>query len=180
MNKEKQNSDEYLEKCKKELPEDILKFIQECKKKEYPDSQLISVLHKVQDKFGYLPKEKMEAVAQLMQIPAARVSGVASFYHYFRLKPVGKLIISVCLGTACHVKGADLVAKKLEEELGIKFGETTTDGLFTLEVARCLGMCALAPIIKIGEDVHAHVTPDQIPAILEKYFEKHNHIETKK
>ena len=180
MKKENQNVDEYLEKCKKELPEHILKFIEECKNKEHPDSHLISILHKVQDEYGYLAKEKMEAVAQLMQIPAARVSGVATFYHYFRINPVGKLVISVCLGTACHVKGADLVAKKLEDELGIAFGETTTDGLFTLEPARCLGMCAMAPIIKIGDDIHSHVTPDQIPAILESYFEKYNHHEKKK
>jgi NADH-quinone oxidoreductase E subunit len=155
-----------------ELPDNVNEFIDECLKKPHPHSYLIDVLHMLQDKFGYLDNKKLEAVAQLLQIPAAKVSGVASFYHFFRLKPRGKYVISVCLGTACHVKGADKVVEKIEEELGIKVGETTKDGLFTLEEARCLGMCALAPVLKIEEDIHAQVTPDQVPAILERYINK--------
>ena len=111
------------------------------------DSQLIAVLHKVQAEFGYLAEAHLDAVAQLLQVPAAKVAGVASFYHYFRLSPRGKFIINVCLGTACYVKGADRVAQKLMDELGIAFGETSTDGIFTLEAARCLGTCGLAPVL---------------------------------
>ena len=162
-----------IEQSKAALPVDIVQFIEKFQKEEkHPESKLIAVLHKIQDRFGYLEKDKLRAVAHLMQIPEAKVSGVASFYHYFRLIPRGKYLISVCTGTACFVKGADKIIKKLEEELGIKSGETTKDGLFTLEAARCLGACALAPVVKIGEDMHSQVTPDKIPAILEIYFEK--------
>jgi len=152
------------------LPENIVQFIDECNKGHEPKSQLIAVLHKVQEHFGYLAPETMDAVAYLMQIPAANVSGVASFYHYFRLKPAGKFHISVCLGTACYVKGGEAVLNKFREELGIEPGETTTDGLFSLEVSRCLGTCALAPVVKIGETIHAQMTADKVPALIEQHF----------
>jgi len=164
--------EEIEKKCKKELPEDIVLFIEKCMKKPHSESNLIAVLHKLQNKLGYLPKEKLQAVAYLMNIPAAKVSGVATFYHYFSTKPPGKYVISVCLGTACHVKGSDKILERIQEELGIKIGETTSDGLFTLEGARCIGTCALAPVVKIGDDIHPKVTPAQIPEILETYFKK--------
>ena len=154
------------------LPEDVVKFIDKCLKEENPSSQLIAVLHKVQGHFGYLAPQTMDAVAYLMQIPAAKVSGVASFYHYFRLKPCGKFVIKVCLGTACYVKGAQAVFDKFSEELGIKEGETTKDGMFTLEVARCLGTCALAPVVQIGNDIHSQITSDKVPGIIEQYINK--------
>jgi NADH:ubiquinone oxidoreductase subunit E len=135
-------------------------------------SQLVAVLHRVQAQFGYLAEAHLDAVAQLMQIPAAKVAGVAGFYHYFRLQPRGKFVISVCLGTACYVKGADRVAQRLIDELGITFGETSTDGIFTLQAARCLGTCGLAPVVMVEDEVHPEVTPDQVPLILEKYLEK--------
>lgn len=166
------SKDDILEKSRKELPQEILDFIEQGKKQEHSESQLIQVLHKTQLHFGYLTASKLDAIAQIMQIPAAKVTGVATFYNLFRLKEIGRFIISVCTGTACHVRGSELVAKKLKEELGIDFGETTTDGLFTLEATRCLGMCALAPVIKVGEDVYAQVTPDLVPSILAKYFAK--------
>jgi len=103
-----------------------------------------------------------------MQIPAAKVTGVATFYHFFRLQPRGKYMINVCMGTACYVKGADRVLEKLKEELGIDIGETTKDRLFTLEATRCLGTCGLAPVITIDGQVYGEVTPDQIPGLLEK------------
>ncbi len=157
---------------KQALPEHIVQFIADCRKRPHPESQLISVLHKVQGHFGYLGNEQLDAVAQLLQVPAAKVSGVATFYHFFRLQPRGKFLISVCMGTACYVKGADKVAARLQEELGIQFGETTTDGLFSLEEARCLGTCGLAPVVMINDEVHAKVTSDQIPALLEKQIQK--------
>jgi NADH:ubiquinone oxidoreductase subunit E len=154
------------------LGERIVQFIEKCRGQSEPESQLIAVLHKVQAEYGYLAEAHLDAVAQLMQVPAAKVAGVAGFYHYFRLQPRGRYLINVCLGTACYVKGADRVAAKLMEELGIKFGETSTDGIFTLEAARCLGTCGIAPVMMVGDQVHPEVTPDQIPAILEKYLEK--------
>jgi NADH:ubiquinone oxidoreductase subunit E len=158
--------------ARKVLGEKLVAFIDECHRQTEPASQLIAVLHKVQTQFGYLAPAHLDAVAQLMQIPAAKVSGVAGFYHFFRLQPRGRFVINVCLGTACYVKGADRVAQKLMDELGIQFGETSTDGVFTLECARCLGTCGLAPIVMIGDQVHPQVTPDQIPILLEKYLEK--------
>lgn len=158
--------------AKQVLGEAIVQFIQECRAQTEPDSQLIAVLHKVQAQYGYLAPAHLDAVAQLMQVPAAKVAGAASFYHYFRLQPRGKFIINVCLGTACYVRGADRVAQKLMDELGIAFGETSKDGVFTLEAARCLGTCGLAPVLMVGDVVHAQVTPDQVPGLLEKYLEK--------
>ena len=152
------------------LPEALLSFIEECKKDPQPSGQLIAVLHKAQEIFGYLSQDVMDAIVYAMEIPAAKVSGVATFYHYFRLKPRGKFVISVCMGTACYVKGAEAVTNKFREELGIEVGETTSDGMFTLEIARCLGTCALAPVAKIGDDIHSEVTADKVPAISEHYI----------
>ena len=169
------NTDNWQEvqaQAQRVLGEPIVQFIAECNAGSEPQSQLIAVLHKVQAQYGYLAEAHLDAVAQLMQIPAAKVAGVASFYHYYRLEPRGRYMINVCLGTACYVKGADRVAQKVIEELGIKFGETTTDGVFTLEGSRCLGTCGLAPVMMVGDDVHPQVTPDQVPAILERYMAK--------
>jgi NADH:ubiquinone oxidoreductase subunit E len=154
------------------LGEPIVEAIAKYCGQPHPESQLIAVLHKVQAKFGYLGESQIDAVAQLMQVPAAKVSGVASFYHFFRLKPRGKFMINVCLGTACYVKGADRVAQKIIEELGITWGETSKDGVFTLEASRCLGTCGLAPVVMIDDQIHGDVTPDQVPALLEKYLKK--------
>jgi NADH:ubiquinone oxidoreductase subunit E len=154
------------------LGPEISSYIDECRNKPHPGSHLISVLHKVQAQYGYLAPAHQDAVAQLLQVPAAKVAGAASFYHFFRLQPRGRFIINVCLGTACYVKGADRVAQKLMEELGIQFGETSTDGVFSLEGSRCLGTCGLAPVLMIDDDVHGDVTADQVPVILEKYLGK--------
>ena len=138
----------------------------------HAESQLIAMLHKVQAQYGYLSDSHLDAVAQLLQVPAAKVAGVASFYHFFRLQPRGKFMINVCLGTACYVKGADRVAQRVIDELGITWGETSKDGVFTLEGSRCLGTCGLAPVVMIDEEIHGDVTPDQVPALLEKYLKK--------
>ena len=149
-----------------ELTEDIISMIDEFKEDEHSESQLIAVLHEVQLKFGYLPVNIMDEIAQRLQIPTAVVSGVASFYHYFRLVPKGKYDISICMGTACFVKGADKILEALRSELGIELGETTIDGLFSLSISRCLGICALAPIITINDNVYSQVDPNNIPAII--------------
>lgn len=156
-------------RSKQALPESVVDFIAECRHHEHPDGNLISVLHKVQAHFGYLPEDALNAVAQLLQVPTADVTGAASFYHFFHVEKRGQHIISVCMGTACYVKGAHEVAEKLKDELGIDFGETTSDGLFTLEASRCIGTCGLAPVMTVGEDVHAQVTPDKVPSILASY-----------
>ena len=154
------------------LGEAVAARIEQCRAEPHAESQLIAVLHQMQSQFGYLAETHLDAVAQLMQVPAAKVAGVASFYHFFRLQPRGRYVINVCLGTACYVKGADRVAEKVMDEFGIKWGETSKDGLFTLEAARCLGTCGLAPVVMIDDEIHGEVTPDQVPALLEKYLKK--------
>lgn len=161
-----------MKKSREMLPKEVVEYIDQCMQSEEPKSQLITVLHKVQEQLGYLSQQSMDAVAYLMQIPAAKVSGVASFYQYFRLKACGKYVISICMGTACYVKGAESILEKFSEELGIKSGETTKDEIFTLEVSRCLGACALAPVVKIGDEVYSEVTQDKVPGILKNYFDK--------
>ena len=158
-----------VEKDQETLDPSIIEFINNCMQEEESSSQLIAVLHKIQEHYGYLSRENLELVAKAMKIPTSKISGVASFYHYFCLKPRGRYIISVCQGTACFVKGSELVFNKLKEELGIDVGETTSDDLFTLEETRCIGTCALAPVIKIGDDVHAQVIPAEVSSILKKY-----------
>lgn len=153
----------------KALGPQISRYIQQALQHDHPESQLISVLHKVQDRFGYLGMHHLDAVAQLLGVPTSTVTGVASFYHYFRLVQPGSYTISICMGTACYVKGADKVADRFRQELQLDFGQTSQDGLFTLVAARCLGTCGLAPVLMIGNDVHAKVTPEQVPALLDKY-----------
>lgn len=154
------------------LGEPLWRFIEECRATEHPESHLIRILHKVQSQYGHLSPTHLDAVAQLLGVPAAKVAGVASFYHFFRLAPRGKFVINVCMGTACYVKGADRIATRLMDELGIAWGETSKDGVFTVEQARCLGTCGLAPVLMIDNEMHGQVTPDQVPAILEKYLKK--------
>jgi len=150
------------------LDKDICRFIDECMEKNHSESYLIAVLHKVQGRYGYLSEQHMDEVAQLMQIPTSTVSGVATFYHFFRLRPRGKYSICVCLGTACFVKGADKVLEAFKKELGIEMGETTSDRLFSLENSRCLGVCAMAPVVTINDKVYSNVSPKQVPELLNK------------
>ncbi len=155
-------------KEKTKLDGEIKAFMDACLDQEHPKSYLIAVLHKVQEKYGYLSDETMDQVAQYMQIPTAVISGVATFYHFFRLQPRGKYAISVCMGTACFVKGADKVLEAFKTELGIDIGETTQDGLFSLENSRCLGVCALAPVVTINGTVYSNVNEKQVPELLNK------------
>lgn len=169
---------------KKELTPEILELIETCKTREHPDSYLIAILHKVQEEYEYLSREHMDQVAHLLGIPTSYVFGVATFYHFFRLKPQGKYAISVCLGTACFVKGAERILEAFKDELGIEMGETTKDGLFSLTNTRCLGVCGLAPVVTVNGKVYSQVTPQQVPEILnrirlnEESQTKHHEIET--
>jgi NADH:ubiquinone oxidoreductase subunit E len=142
------------------------------KNEEHPESRLIGVLHKAQELFGYLPEEVMQKIAFLMDIPAARIWGVASFYHYFNLKPVGKHVLSLCLGTACYVKGAGMILDRIREHLNIAVGETTADGEFTLHEARCLGACGLAPVMMVDERIHGNLTPEKAIEIIDGLAKK--------
>ncbi|HOQ83298.1 MAG TPA: NAD(P)H-dependent oxidoreductase subunit E [Candidatus Syntrophosphaera thermopropionivorans] len=131
---------------------------------------LIEVLRQAQDIFGYLPIEVQEFIAQEMNVPASKIYGVITFYNYFTMKPRGKYTINLCMGTACYVKGAPRLAQMMEEELGVKVGETTADGRFTLSAVRCVGACSLAPVFVIGEDTYGRVdTRDKMSAILKRY-----------
>jgi len=107
-----------------------------------------------------------------LRVPAAKVTGVATFYHFYRLHAKGRYLINVCLGTACYVKGAADVAQRLRDELGIDFGETTSDGVFSLEASRCLGTCGLAPVLMVNGEIHGKVKPDDVPVLLEKCMEQ--------
>ncbi len=130
---------------------------------------LIRVLHDAQEVYGYLPIEVQKVIADGLNIPLAEVYGVVTFYAQFSLKPKGEYRVSVCLGTACYVKGSDKLLEKLEEELGIKCGDCTEDGKFSIEACRCIGACGLAPVFTINDDVYGKKVPDDIPAIVAKY-----------
>lgn len=147
------------------------------KLEEYIDSlptkegELINILHEAQDIFGYLPEELQLFISRKLGLTAAKVFGVVTFYSFFTMEPRGKHHISVCMGTACFVKGAEKILSKVKEELKIKDGDSTEDGMFTVDTLRCVGACGLAPVIIIDEKVYGRVKPEDVSAILEEYRE---------
>ena len=130
---------------------------------------LISLLQDIQAECGYLPKEVLIEISTELDIPASRVYSVATFFKAFSLKPRGEHVITVCLGTACHVRGGAKILQKLERDLGVKDGETTEDLKFTLESARCLGACALGPLVVVDDKYEGQVTPEKLDRLLKKY-----------
>ena len=130
---------------------------------------LIPIMQKAQNIYGYLPIEVQKVVAEGLNIPLAEVYGVVTFYAQFSTKPKGEYKVSVCLGTACYVKGSDKLLEKIQEELGIKVGDCTEDGKFSIEACRCIGACGLAPVFTINSDVYGKKVPDDVPAIIAKY-----------
>lgn len=132
-------------------------------------SSLIQVLNAIQEEHGHIPKDVQHLVAKEMKIPFARVFEVTSFYARFTTEPKGKYEISVCLGTACYVKGSQIILDELKRKLCIEENQTTPDGLFTLTSSRCIGACALAPAIVVNKDVHGMLTAEMLPEILGKY-----------
>ena len=132
-------------------------------------SNLMTVMQQAQDIYGYLPIEVQQMIADGMDVPLEKVYGVATFYAQFSLSPKGKYNISVCLGTACYVKGSGDLLEKLQQKLGIEVGECTEDGKFSLEACRCIGACGLAPVLTVNEDVYGRLTTDDIEGILAKY-----------
>lgn len=133
------------------------------------EGHLVTVLHKAQHLFGYLPKEVQQFVADYMEVSLAKVYGVVSFYTFFTMVPKGKYPISICMGTACFVKGAQKVVDAFLDTLNVEVGEVTPDGKFSVDVLRCVGACALAPILTVGEKVYAHVSADQVKSIIAEY-----------
>lgn len=132
--------------------------------------KLITILHRAQEIFGYLPAELQVHIADKLSISHAEVSGVISFYNFFTTTPKGKIQVNVCLGTACYVNGADKVLSEFESVLGIKSGEVTPDGKFSIESLRCVGACGLAPVVTINSKVYGKVKPGDVREILEKYM----------
>ncbi|GLI55835.1 NADH dehydrogenase [Propionigenium maris DSM 9537] len=153
---------ELKESCFKELDEFILSI-------EDKQGALISVLHKAQEIFGYLPKEIQEFVAERLDLSLAKVYGVVSFYSFFTMTPKGKHPVSVCMGTACYVRGAGKVLEDFEKQLGISAGETTVDGEFSIDALRCVGACGLAPVVLIGEDVFGKDEAKDVAGLIAKY-----------
>ncbi|MEG6614104.1 NADH-quinone oxidoreductase subunit NuoE [Pseudoclostridium thermosuccinogenes] len=130
---------------------------------------LIPVLHEAQEVYGYLPLSVQKKISEGLDIPLSEVYGVITFYTQFSLNPKGKYKIQLCMGTACYVKGSNLILEKLKEMLGIDVGECTEDGKFSLEACRCIGACGLAPVMMINDDVYGKLVPDDIKGIIEKY-----------
>lgn len=140
---------------------------------EYKDetTPLMMILSAVQKEFGYIPFEVQEIISEKLGIPVAEIYGVVTFYSFFSLKPKGKFVIGVCLGTACYVKGAQQVCDKFSELLGIKPGETTADGLFTIDALRCIGACGIAPAVSINGKVYPKMSVNQVQNIIKEYRE---------
>ncbi len=135
------------------------------KYKDVPGA-LITILQQTQDIYGYLPAAALTEISRATGISPAKIMGVATFYTQFRLNPVGKYLIMLCQGTACHVNGSDVIGDTISSELGIKDGETTADGLFTLKYVACLGCCSLAPAMMINDKVYGNLTADTVRAVL--------------
>lgn len=144
----------------------LTEIIEEAEDKEMA---LIPILHKAQEIFGYLPEEVQQFIAEKMEIPIGRIYGIVTFYNFFSTSPKEKHQISVCTGTACYVRGAQKILEEIKKELQIEVGQTTEDGLFSLDCLRCIGACGLAPVIMIDSDVHGKLEKEQVKEILTFY-----------
>jgi NADH-quinone oxidoreductase subunit E len=132
-------------------------------------SQLVSILQDIQSEFNYLPRAALDKVSKKMDIPQSQVFALATFFRAFSLKERGKHIVNVCLGTACHVRGGELILDSLQRQLGVTTGGTTADHNFTLESVNCMGCCATGPVVKIGDEYFGHMTNDKVEPMLNKY-----------
>lgn len=141
-------------------------FIEEWKDKP---GNLIMVLHRVQQTYGYIPRAIAIETSELLDVPLAKIYGVVTFYNFFKLQKAGKYIIQVCLGTACYLRGGDDLIKEFERQLGVGVNATTPDGLFSIEAVRCLGCCGLAPVAVVNGDVHGKLETKDVTGIIEKY-----------
>ncbi len=149
-----------------ELPDGISAFIEEWKDKP---GNLIMVLHRVQEYYGYVPRDVAFEVAARLDVPLAKIYGVITFYHFFKLRKPGRHQIAVCMGTACYLKGGEDLIKELETILGIGLNQTTADGEFSIEAVRCVGCCGLAPVLTVDGEVYGRLTKDQLAGIIAKH-----------
>lgn len=157
---------ESLPKSSIELPAALASFIDEWKSRP---GNLIMVLHKVQQHYGYVPRDVAFEVAARLDVPLAKIYGVITFYHFFRLKKPGKHQIAVCMGTACYLKGGEDLIQEFETLLGVGLNNITPDGQFSVEAVRCIGCCGLAPVLTVDGEVYGRVTKEELPTILAKY-----------
>ncbi|MBM4462892.1 MAG: NADH-quinone oxidoreductase subunit NuoE [Chloroflexi bacterium] len=134
--------------------------------------ELIPILQEVQQEFGYLPREAMLEIANFLEVPSSSVYGTATFYNEFRLTPIGRHPVRVCLGTACHMRGGKRVLEAFEREVGIRVGEITGDGEVSLDRVACVGCCVMAPVVVIGEDIHPRMTPFKVEEVLVELKQK--------
>src|SRR5574344_1630293 len=151
------------ETIEKMTPE-LKKFIEEWKSKP---GNLIMVLHQVQETYGYIPRSIAVEVSKMLDVPLAKIYGVVTFYNFFKLQKAGKFLIQVCLGTACYLRGGDEILKEFESQLGIGVNATTPDGMFSVEVVRCLGCCGLAPVCVVNGTVHGKLAPKDVAGIID-------------
>ncbi len=147
------------------LTDELIAFIEEWKEKP---GNLIMILHRIQEEYDYVPRSIANEVAKLLDVPLAKIYGVITFYHFFKLKKPGEHNIQVCMGTACYLKGAEDLIGELENLLNIGVGQTTTDGRFSVEAVRCVGCCGLAPVSMVRDEVFGKLTPETLPEVLAK------------
>ncbi|MDR3627162.1 MAG: NADH-quinone oxidoreductase subunit NuoE [Ignavibacteriaceae bacterium] len=150
----------------------ILDFKIDLINKRHQSGSLIPLLQSAQNSYGYIPEKIIYYISELVNVPAAEIYGIITFYSQFRLKPVGKYLIRICEGTACHVNGAKKVLSILQDELGISIGETTQDGNFSLVSVACLGCCSLAPVMMIKDETFGNLNPDKIKKAIRKFSNK--------
>ena len=136
---------------------------------EKKDGNLIGILHEIQNRFSFVPRDISFEVAKRMNLPLARIYEVITFFNYFKLEAPGKHVVSVCLGTACYLKRSKDLVEKLKDEIGIGPGETTSDKNFHVQEVRCLGCCGQAPVMTVGQKVYGRLNPDSVPAIIQEY-----------
>lgn len=153
-------------KLDKEKLKRLEEYIDNIEKKE---GSLINILHEAQDMFGYLPEDLQLFIARKLDIPAAKVFGVTTFYSFFTMEPRGKHVISICMGTACFVKGADKILNEFKNKLHIKDNNTSEDGLFTIDTLRCVGACGLAPVVTVDGKVYGRVKVEDVEKIISEY-----------
>jgi NADP-reducing hydrogenase subunit HndA len=149
--------------------EDVDKIKEICTSFNNDPQELINVLHKCQEHFGYLPAEVQEVISNELVVPVAKIYGVVTFYSFFTMTPKGKHPISICMGTACYVRGAEKVLEEFRKELGLQVGQTTPDGKFSLSSLRCVGACGLAPVVMVGDKTYGRVAPDDVRNIIKEY-----------
>ena len=135
----------------------------------FKPSALLAVLQDIQDEFNYLPRRALDRVAERMKVPMSRIAGLSTFFTVFSLKPRGKNVCDVCMGTACYARGADKLVDHMKRELEVDVGGTSADKLFTLETVNCVGACALGPLVKVGQKYHGHMTAQKIDKMLKQY-----------